>query len=134
MKPDHYQEFKQSEIADDVIELNFRSLEGYEAFAQFVSLCDLKDNRAGMQVCDSQTHHRHSHLYQGYWYAPSWCPLTDTIELKQVKPDYPMLRLVTTKGSGKYQQPVEADHRPEQRHSPRERGYLLGNRQTPIHH
>jgi hypothetical protein len=28
MKPNHYQEFKQSAIADDVIELNFRSAEG----------------------------------------------------------------------------------------------------------
>ncbi len=65
MKQHHYQEFKQSEIADDVIELNFRSHEGYEGFAQFVSLCDLKDNRAGIQVCDSHTHHRYSHLYEG---------------------------------------------------------------------
>ena len=125
MKQHHYQEFKQSQIADDVIELNFRSAEGYEGFAQFVSLCDLKDNRAGMQVCDSHTHHRYSHLYEGYWYAESWCPLTDTIELKQLKPDYPMLRLITAPGEGQSPQPVDLNHRPDKRHIPRERGYFL---------
>jgi hypothetical protein len=132
MKQHHYQELKKSAIADDVIALNFKSLEGYEAFVKFVNLCDIKDNRQGPQVCDRQIQNRYSHLYEGYWCAESWCPLTDTIELKQVKPDYPMLRLVTTQGIGKYKQPVGLDHRPDKRHTPRERGYLLGNRQTII--
>ena len=90
MKPEHYQELKQSAIANDVIQLNFKSREGYEAFEEFVSLCDSSDNRQGIQVCDSKTHNRYSHLYEGYWYAESWDPLTDTIELKQVKPDNPI--------------------------------------------
>ena len=132
MKPEHYQELKQSAIANDVIQLNFLSLEGYEAFEEFVSFCDSSDNRQGPQGSDSKIQNRYSHLYQGYWYAESWCPLTDTIELKQVKPDYPMLRLVTTQGEGKYKQPVDLNHRPDKRHTPREKGYLLGTRQTII--
>ena len=131
-KQHHYQEFKQSAIGNDVIELNFHSAEGYEGFSKFLSQCDLKEKRLGVQVCDSQTNNRYSHLYQGYWYANSWCPLTNTTELKQVKPDYPMLRLITTKGTGKYEQPVELNHRPDKRHLPREQGYLLGTRQTII--
>lgn len=132
MKQHHYQELKKSVITGDVIKLNFRSSEGYEGFAKFLSLCEIKDKRQGLQVCDRQIQNRYSHLYEGYWYAESWCPLTNTKEIKQVKPDHPMLRLKTTKGTGRYKQPISLKHRPDLRISPREKGYLLGNRQTII--
>jgi hypothetical protein len=132
MKQNHYQELEKSVITGDVIQLNLRSSEGYEGFAKFLSLCDSKDTRQGMQICDRQIQNRYSHLYEGYWYAESWCPFTDTKEIKQVKPDYPMLRLKTTKGTGRYKQPISLKHRPDLRISPREKGYLLGDRQTII--
>ena len=69
MKQHHYQELTQSAIDQDVIKLNFRSLEGYEAFSKFLSLCDSKDKRLGPQVCDRQIQNRYSHLYEGYWCA-----------------------------------------------------------------
>lgn len=132
MKQNHYQELKQSAIADEVIKLNFRSTDGYNGFTNFVSLCNQPDKREGRQVCDTHTNYRYSHLYQGYWYANSWCPLTDTVDFKQIKPDYPMLRLVTIQGQGKYQQPVSLQHHPDKRYLPLERGYLWGTRQTII--
>ena len=132
MKQHHYQELKQSALADDVIQLNFKSRDGYSAFTEFVSLCDFDEKVQRIKVCDRPIQNRYNHLYEGYWYAESWCPLTDTRSLKQVKPDYPMLRLVTTQGSGKYKQPVDLKHRPDKRYFPRERGYLLGTRQTII--
>ncbi len=132
MKQHHYQELKQSAIAHDVIELNFHSAEGYKAFSKFVNQCHPKDQRLGRQTCDSQTNNRYNHLYEGYWYANSWCPLTNTRELKQIKPDYPLLQLVTTKGTEKYNQPIPLTHRPDKRHFPRERGYLLGTRSNII--
>lgn len=99
MKPNHYQELKQSAITDDVIELNFHSAEGYNGFTNFVSHCDLKDKRQGRQVCNSKLNNRYSHLYQGYWYANSWYPLTNSVDMSQIKPDFPLLQLITNKNS-----------------------------------
>ena len=132
MKQHHYQELKQSAIADDVIEANFHSASGYEGFAKFINVCNPKNKQQGTQVCDSQTNHRYSHLYEGYWYANSWCPLSNSHDFQQIKPDFPMVRLVTTKGTEKYKQPVELNHRPDKRYKPSEKGYLLGTRQTII--
>ena len=128
----HDQELKQSQISEDVIKLNFRSSEGYEGFTKFVSLCDPNDKREGRQVCDTQTNHRYSHIYEGYWYSNSWCPLSDTFDLKQIKPDYPMLRLVTTQGEGKYKQPIRLKNRPDKHYFGSEKGFVLGTRQTII--
>lgn len=148
MKEHHYQELKQSAISDDVIQLNFRSAEGYEGFTKFISLCESKDKRQGRQILDNYTNKRYSHLCEGYWYANSWEPLTDTLNLTQVKPDVPLLQLVTTQGvvsedydtpntpksptEPKYQQPVSLNHRPDKRYLPQKRGYLWGTRQTII--
>lgn len=99
MKANHYQEFKQSAIADDVIKLNFHSAEGYNGFTKFVSHCDLKDKRQGRQVCNSELNNRYSHLYQGFWYANSWYPLTNSVDVSQIKPDFPLLQLITHKNS-----------------------------------
>lgn len=149
MKANHYQELKQSAIADDVIELNFHSAEGYNGFTKFVSLCDLKEKRQGRQVCNSQLNHRYSHLYQGYWYADSWNPLTNSIDMSQVKPDFPILQLITHKNSefrtqnselknnlppssNKFPTPALLRNHPDKRYLPQEQGYLWGTRQTII--
>ena len=42
MKPEHYEELKQSAIADEVIEANFYSASGYEGFAKFINICNPK--------------------------------------------------------------------------------------------
>ncbi|WP_373479210.1 plasmid replication protein, CyRepA1 family [Geminocystis sp.] len=142
MKVNHYQELKQSAIADDVIELNFHSAEGYNGFTKFVSLCDLKDKRQGRQVCNSELNHRYSHLYQGYWYANSWYPLTNSVDMSQIKPDFPLLQLITQKNSELRTQnselrtsiatPALLRNHPDKRYLPQEQGYLWGTRQTII--
>lgn len=132
MKQHHYQELKQSAIADDVIEANFHSADGYEGFAKFVNACDPQHQPHSTRICDRQTHHRYNHLYEGYWYANSWCPLSHSHDFSQIKPDSPMVCLVTTKGKEKYKQPVLLKNRPDKRYLPQEGGYLLGTRQTII--
>lgn len=81
------EDWKNSGISDDVIDLNLKFIDGFQAFDLFISNCELgKDDRLNSGKVSGTIARKYNHLYEGYWYVETFNPLTGDQDFAQCKP------------------------------------------------
>lgn len=87
---DAKQDWLNSGISDDVIDLNLKAIDGHVAIDKFISNCELdKKDRLNTGAINSAVTKRYDHLGGGYWYVNSFNPITKELDFAQCKPFNP---------------------------------------------